>query len=140
MKKRSKKINKKMVLSVFLLILIIIIVTIIIVNKNKNNNMVESDVTELENTVYENMEVKNINMEYSDENNQTAISMTINNSTDNNIENETVNVILLNEEGNQISEMQTYIMSLGTGEEYDISVILKGDLRETKKIELIKVE
>ena len=58
------------------------------------------------------------------------------NSTQNPVENESLNAILVGADGEVLGQMQTWIQSLAVGEEYDISVVLNGNLTGTQSIQL----
>ena len=144
-KEKSVKMPAKMpVIMAAIVVIAIIVAIIIIITRNKGKQEQVGPTNEmvgitLQDTTYENMQVGNISMEYLDDNNQTMVSMTIYNTTDRTVQDEDLNAILLNENGEQVSSIQTFIKSLAPGEEYDISVVLKGNLTQTKSIKLEKV-
>ena len=82
------------------------------------------------------MTVNNVQMEYLKQNNETMVSMTINNTTNRKVVNERVTALLLNESGEVLDKMNTFIDSLDINEQYNISVIFKGDLTSTTQIVL----
>ena len=84
------------------------------------------------------MQVKNIEMEYLVANNETMVSMTIDNTTQNAVSQETLTAYLIDSKGNTIGQTKTYIESLNPGQQYSISVVLKGDLAATTQIKLQK--
>ena len=90
-------------------------------------------------TTYSDMEVKNIYMEYLKDEDKTMVSMSILNTTDTKVEDESLNAILIGSDENVLGQMQTWIQSLDVGEQYDISVILNGNLTGTKVVKLEKV-
>lgn len=140
-----RKIRKgKKMLIIFLIAVVVIIAAIFIV-KNIVNKEPETPVTEelpqviqLPETTYSNMEVKNIEMEYLKNNNETMVTMEIHNTTKNSVSKENLDAILIGPDENVIGQIQTYIQKLEPGEQYDISVILKGDLTATTQIKLVK--
>lgn len=139
-----KKIRKgKKMLLILLIAIVAIIATILIVNiVKKQNEPVEpeykDEVIPLPETTYSNMQVKNIQMEYLRNNNETMVTMEIYNTTTNTVENENLDAILIGPNEDVLGKMQTYIKKLSPGEQYDISVVLKGDLTATTQIKLVK--
>ena len=106
--------------------------------ENEDTNRQEKQTTqyELPDTSYRDMEVKDITMEYLEENAQTMVTMLIVNNTQNSIEDQSLNAYLINENGDIIGQTETYIASIEPNGEYSISVILKGDLTSTTQIKL----
>ena len=144
MKKVRK--GKKMLISLIAIIAIIVVVFAIVaitkaVKKNKENQSQEGQETaiSLPDTTYSDMEVKNIYMEYLKDEDKTMVSMSILNTTDTKVEDESLNAILIGSDENVLGQMQTWIQSLDVGEQYDISVILNGNLTGTKVVKLEKV-
>lgn len=144
MKKVRK--GKKMLISLIAIVAIIVIVFAIVaitkaVKKNKENQSQEGQETaiSLPDTTYSDMEVKNIYMEYLKDEDKTMVSMSILNTTDTKVEDESLNAILIGSDENVLGQMQTWIQSLDVGEQYDISVILNGNLTGTKVVKLEKV-
>lgn len=142
MKKIRK--GKKMLIIIAMAIVVIIAAIFIIkaiVNKDPGHGETPEDVPQiiqLPETTYSNMQVKNVEMEYLKNNNETMVSMEIHNTTENKVEKENLDAILIGPDENVLGQIQTYIQELNPGEQYDISVILKGDLTATTQIKLMK--
>lgn len=141
MKKIRK--GKKMLIILFVAIIVIIAAIFIIkgiVNKTPGGETPEEmpQVIALPETTYSDMDVKNIEMEYLKNNNETMVTMEIHNTTTNSVANEKLDAILIGPNENVLGKIQTYIQKLEPGEQYDISVILKGDLTSAKQIKLMK--
>lgn len=140
MKKMRK--GKKMLLLLLIAIVVVIIAVVIIKSINRQVEPEIPDDTQqvipLPETTYSDMQVKNVQMEYLKNNDETMISFEIHNTTSNNVEKENLDAILIGPDENVLGQMQTYIDALGPGEQYDISVILKGDLTSTTQIKLVK--
>ena len=148
MEKKTRKVRKgKKMLGIILIAIIaiiILVVAIVLIVRNVNNNEEttgeeQQSVIPLPDTTYSDMEVSNIYMEYLDDQDQTMVSMSILNTTQTAVENESLNAILVGADGEVLGQMQTWIQSLGVGEQYDISVILNGNLTGTQTIQLQKV-
>ena len=144
MKKVRK--GKKMLITAIVVIAIVILICAIVaitkvVKKNKDNKVQTEDevAISLPDTTYSNMEVKNIYMEYLKDEDKTMVSMSILNTTDKKVEDESLNAILIGSDEDVLGQMQTWIQTLDVGEQYDISVILNGNLTGTKVVKLEKV-
>lgn len=142
MKKIRK--GKKMLITLFMAIIVIIIAVFVIKGiVNKTPGGVEQpeetpQVIALPATTYSNMEVKNVQMEYLKKNNETMVTMEIHNTTENSVSEEKLDAILISKDENVLGQIQTYIKKLEPGEQYEISVVLKGDLTATTQIKLVK--
>ena len=142
MKKIRK--GKKMLITLFMAIIVIIIAVFVIKGiVNKTPGGVEKpeetpQVIALPETTYSNMEVKNVQMEYLKKNNETMVTMEIHNTTENSVSEEKLDAILIGKDENVLGQIQTYIKKLEPGEQYEISVVLKGDLTATTQIKLVK--
>ncbi len=143
MKKVRK--GKKMLMFAAIIVIAIIIAIVLIVTKvvNKKSDDTqtgnEESVISLPDTTYSDMQVNNIYMEYLADQDKTMVSMSILNTTTQTVEDESLNAILVGDNENVLGQMETWIQSLSAGEQYDISVILNGNLTGTKLIKLEKV-
>lgn len=143
MKKVRK--GKKMLMFATIIVIAIIIAIVLIVTKvvNKKSDDTqtgnEESVISLPDTTYSDMQVNNIYMEYLADQDKTMVSMSILNTTTQKVEDESLNAILVGDNENVLGQMETWIQSLSAGEQYDISVILNGNLTGTKLIKLEKV-
>ena len=137
--RKGKKIIGMISIAVIVLIIVIVAIVLIVRNagKNEENTVPEQQTAiPLPDTTYNSMEVTDVSMEYLDDQDQTMVSMSILNTTQNAVENESLNAILVGADGEVLGQMQTWIQSLGVGEQYDISVILNGNLTGTQSIQL----
>ncbi len=143
MKKVRK--GKKMLMFAAIIVIAIIIAIVLIVTKvvNKKSDDTqtsnEESVIALPDTTYSDMQVNNVYMEYLADQDKTMVSMSILNTTTQKVEDESLNAILVGDNENVLGQMETWIQSLSAGEQYDISVILNGNLTGTKLIKLEKV-
>lgn len=140
-----KKIRKgKKMLLIILAAIVVVIAAVVIVNiVNKSHKNPEgpeelNQVIPLPETTYSDMQVKNIQMEYLRNQDKTMVTMEIHNTTKNKVENEHLDAILIGPDENVLGQMQTWIKNLDVGEQYNISVILSGDLTATTRIKLVK--
>lgn len=143
-KKSEKKLKRILIIVLISIMLIIAIIAIIKSRKKEtpppDTNEPKMVGTQLEDTTYEQMKVTNIELQYLEENNETMVSMLIVNNTGRNVEKERLIATLLDSNGKQLKTTKTYIESLPSGKEYSISIVLKGNLSETKNILLKKDE
>ena len=102
MEKKTRKVRKgKKMLGIILIAIIaiiILVVAIVLIVRNVNNNEEttgeeQQSVIPLPDTTYSDMEVSNIYMEYLDDQDQTMVSMSILNTTQTAVENESLNAI-----------------------------------------------
>ena len=140
-----KKIRKGKKMLIILLVAIVVIIAAVFIIKGIVNKIPGGETPEetpqiisLPETTYSDMEVKNIEMEFLKNNNETMVTMEIHNTTTNSVANENLDAILIGPDENVLGQIQTYIQKLEPGEQYDISVILKGDLTAATHIKLIK--
>lgn len=139
--KKIRKGKKKLI--ILLLIIVAIIATVVIINIVKKPKAPEEHedqrkIISLPETTYSDMEVKNVQMEYLKENNQTEIRMEIHNTTSEKIEKEDFDVVWIGQDGQPLTTIITQIIDLEVGEQHGVSVVLPGDLTSTKEIKLIK--
>ena len=128
------------ILLIAVIAIIVVVVAIILIVRRVNEEATPEEpqqtVVALPDTSYKSMEVTDVSMEYLDSQDQTMVSMSILNTTDTPVENESLNAILVGADGEVLGQMQTWIQSLAVGEEYDISVVLNGNLTGTQSIQL----
>ena len=146
--RRKLKKGKIAVVAIAVVAIIAIIVVVLIVkNNNGGTGLIKKPlkdtqdktvVYDLPETTYSDMQVTNIEMEYLVDNNETMVSMVINNTTETPVMQETLTAYLIDKSDNTIGQTRTYIESLNPGEQYSISVVLKGDLTATTQIKLQK--
>ena len=144
--KRQIKKGKIAVVAVAILVVIIAIVLVVkFINKDSQGGKgkgqqqkQESVVYELPDVTYSDMQVTDIEMEFLEDNNETMVSMIINNTTDRQVENESLTAYLIDANGETVGSTKTFIASLAPGAQYSITVILKGNLTTTTQVRLQK--
>ena len=136
--RKGKKMLGILLIAIIAIIIVVVAIVLIVRNVNKDTTSEEPQqtVVALPDTTYKSMEVTDVSMEYLDSQDQTMVSMSILNTTDAAVENESLNAILVGADGEVLGQMQTWIQSLAVGEQYDISVILNGNLTGTQTIQL----
>lgn len=140
MKKMRK--GKKMLLILIIAVIAIIVALIIAKMVKKEPTPEETpkyeQVIQLPEIVYSGMEVKNIQMEYLKNNDETIIKMQIHNTTSKKVENEKFDILWIGPDGNILGKLDSSIENLEVGEEFDLNTILPGNLTETKEVKLVK--
>ncbi len=139
--KKMKKGKKLLLIAIIVLVVVLLVVLITNIVK-KNNTPKEPEnkdqVITLPETVYSEMQVTNIQMEYLKDQDKTKVSMIINNTSQRKAENENLDAILIGPNENVLGSMETWIDELDIGEQYKMEVILKGDLTATTQIKLVE--
>ena len=142
--KRKLRKEKVIIVLVAIVVIIVLVVGIVLLVKHKNGKdgkegtVEQAVIYDLPDITYSEMQVTNIEMEYLKNNNETMVSMIINNTTNNTVSKESLTAYLIDKDGKTLGQTRTYIESLAPGEQYSISVILKGDLTATTQINLQK--
>ncbi len=136
--RKGKKMLTILLIAIVAIIIVVVAIVLIVRKVGQEQTPVEPQqtVVPLPDTTYKSMEVTDVSMEYLDSQDQTMVSMSILNTTDTPVENESLNAVLVGANGEVLGQMQTWIQSLAVGEEYDISVILNGNLTGTQSIQL----
>ena len=151
MREEKRKIKKGKIIAVAIALVVIVIAVVLVVkfvNKDtedgkkgqagQQQQKEEAVVYDLPDITYSEMQVTNIEMEYLEDNNETMVSMIINNTTENAVENESLTAYLIDGNGETVGQTKTFISSLAPGGQYSITVILKGNLTSTAQIKLQK--
>lgn len=151
MREETRKIKKGKIIAVLAAVVVIVIAVVLVVkfvNKDTEDgkkpgasgqqSQEQAVVYDLPDVTYSEMQVTDIEMEYLEDNNETMISMIINNTTENQVENESLTAYLIDANGETVGQTRTFISSLAPGAQYSITVILKGNLTSTKQIKLQK--
>lgn len=146
-----KKQNKVLIILIgILLIILISIVAAFLVENKKNQNATINENTNttpstndaetemsLPNTKYKELEVTDIAMEYFPDNDETAVTMTINNNTEDTVENEVFNTILTGKNGEILGQIEdTAIALVYAGSKEQVTIVDSGNLTSAKGIKL----
>lgn len=148
MREEKRQIKKGKIAAVVIALIVVVIAVVLVVkfiNKDTEEGKTkgqqqkqEAMVYDLPDVTYSEMQVTDIEMEYLEDNNETMVSMIINNTTANQVENESLMAYLIDANGETVGSTRTYIASLAPGGQYSITVILKGNLTTTTQIKLQK--
>lgn len=121
-----------------ILIIIVLIVAGIIFFTNGSKSPKDKDGNYTIASDFENMIPKDISLSYDEETNLTTIKLKIENTTDKEIKNQEVDVMLYNEEGLLTTGVLMYIESIGAKSSVDRDAMLLGDFSDTKRVVLEK--
>ena len=148
MREEKRQIKKGKIAAVVIALIVVVIAVVLVVkfinkdteeSKSKGQQQKqEAMVYDLPDVTYSEMQVTDIEMEYLEDNNETMVSMIINNTTENQVENESLTAYLIDANGETVGSTRTYIASLAPGGQYSIAVILKGNLTTTTQVRLQK--
>lgn len=145
---KKNRIGQKILLILIIVIIVIILTILAIKIVNKSPKLEESPgieetpqeepMIQLPETEYNGMEVRKVQMEYLENNDETIIIMKIQNTTSSKVENEKFDILWIGPDEKILGKLESSIESLEVDEELDLNVILSGDLTETKEVKLIK--
>ena len=133
MRELNKKKVEILVIVAVLIINLIVVGIIMAVNKGESK---DNNTDNLNTSQFSNMKAQSLKIRYDEEKNQTYVDLIIKNHTEQNVEKETVNVMLLSEDNQIISGIQTYIEVITPGDEYSINITLLGNITGIKKVSL----
>ena len=137
-----EKLNKNKVIIVAiaaLAVIAIIAIIVILVNKTGNEGDGSSKVGTISNSAseFEALKVKNVELKYDEASNQTIIDFAIQNTTEEKVENLTVQIQLLNESENVMAGVETYVSTIDAKGEHKVNMMLGGNIKGIKKIKLV---
>ena len=119
-----------------LLVVAIIIIGIILFTKNNNNEKEQNPIAT--SSEFNNIKIKDISIEYKSETNITVVKFTLQNTSNNDINKETVNVMLIDKDGTELSGIQNYIEFIEAKGDYEAYAEMLGDFSRATKAELQK--
>ena len=128
-----EKLNKNKVIMVAIIAFIIILV-----NKSGKEGDISSKVGTIANSdsEFESLKVKNVEVKYDEESNQTIIDFAIENKKEEKVENLTIQIQLLNEKDSIIAGVETYVATIDGKGEHKVNMMLGGNIQGIKKIKL----
>ena len=118
-----------------IIVLLVVITIISLVGENKK----KEDENIAGNSEFETMQVKDLEMKYDEEKEETLLTYKIKNISDKEIAGQTINVMGLDENGSAAVASQIYIDVLEAGGEYNGKITIIGNVTDlVKKLELQK--
>lgn len=137
--RKGKKMLLILIIAIVAILAIIGIVKIIQNSKEPKEPEFEDQVISLPETVYSDMQVKDIHMEYLRDQNKTKLRMTIDNTSSRTVANEEFDAVFIGPNDETLGQMKTSIEGeLAVGEQYAVEVILSGDLTSAQSIKLVE--
>lgn len=138
-----KNINKTklaIVIIVALVVIAAIILGIIFLGKNKEDPYAKAGSISKTESEFEPLTVKDIEMKYVQEKNETIINFAIENKTDERVEKQKMKIQLLNENDQLIAGIETNEITIDPKGSHPINLTLAGNIQGIKKLKLVKPE
>ena len=139
-----EKINKtKLILIIILVLVVIAAITlgIIFLSKGNGENLgSKAGTISSTDSEFEPLRIKNVELSYPESGNETIIDFAIENTTDQKVEKQTIDIQLLNEDDGIIAGVQTYVETIDAKSEHKVNMMLAGKITGIKKIKLVKPE
>lgn len=137
--RKGKKMLLILIIAIVAVLAIVGIVNIVKNSKEPKEPEYEDQIISLPETVYSDMQVKDIHMEYLREQNKTKLRMTIDNTSTKTVSNESFNAIFIGPDDEILGQLPTSIEGeLAVGDQYAVEVVLSGDLTSAKSIKLVE--
>lgn len=134
-----KELNKtKLIVVIIMSLAVIALISLVIILTNKNNE--EKATKILTDSEFETLKVSNIEISYSEDGTSTNLNFQIDNETNENIENQTIDIQLTDENDGLISQTQVKISRISANSNYPIVITLGGKIEEIKKIKILQPE
>lgn len=137
-----EKLNKTKLIAIIIIVLVIItaiILGVIFANSGKEENETGSKAGSISSTdsEFEALKVKNIELTYSEERNETILDFVIENATDAKVEKSTIEIQLLDENDGLIAGVETYVETIDEKGVHPVNMMLAGNIQGIKKIKLV---
>lgn len=138
-----EKLNKTKLIAIIIIVLVIItaiILGIIFANSGKGeenelgNKAGSISATDSE---FEALKVKNIELSYSEERNETILDFVIENITDEKVEKSTIGIQLLDKNDGLIAGVETNVEIINEKGVHPVNMMLAGNIQGIKKIKLV---
>lgn len=140
----EKEINKsKLVITIIVALVLIaaIILGIIFLGGNNNEDPFKNagSISKTE-SEFDPLTIKDIELKYVEERNETILDFSIENKTDEKLENQTIKIHLLNENEQLISGLETEVSTIDPKGSYRVNITIAGKIQGITKIKLVKPE
>ena len=139
-----KEINKtKLVMAIILILVICAVITLIVISVNQNKKEQEEplaasgSISETE-SEFEELKVKDIELSYAEDDSETILNFSIENITDEKVEQQKIDIYLLDEDGGLISAIQTYVEAIEPNDSRPIPLKFAGKIQGIKTIKLVQ--
>lgn len=139
-----KKINKTKLIMIIIIALVVIaaiILGVIFLGKGGENDVDSKPGTiSASESDFETLKVKDIELDYSEERNETIIDFSIENTTEEKLEKLKIDIQLLDENDGLIAGVETNIETIDAKGQHKVNMMLAGNIQGIKKIKLVKPE
>lgn len=138
-----EKLNKTKVIAIVIIVLVVIaaiILGVIFANSGKEpENELGGKAGSISSTdsEFDALKVKNIELSYSEERNETILDFVIENGTDTKVEKNTIEIQLLDEKDGLIAGVETYVETIDAKSSHPVNMMLAGNIQGIKKIKLV---
>lgn len=136
-----KKLNKtKVALAIIIALLVIatIILGIIFWGKNKDKTYVNAGSISQTESEFEPLIIKDIELKYVEERNETILDFAIENKTDEKVEKQKIKIHLLDEKNGLISSLETNVSTIDPKGSHKVNITLAGNIKGINKLKLVK--
>ncbi len=136
-----RKLNKtKLVIAIIVALVVIaaIILGIIFLGKNKEKKSENAGSISKTESEFKALSIKDIELTYVKESNETKLEFGIENLTDEKIENQKLKIHLLDENESLISGLDYDIAIIDSKGTYNVDITLAGNIQNIKKVKLVK--
>jgi len=137
-----EKLNKSKVIIIAIIALLVITTIILVVIFSGKNNEDElgakSGTISSTESEFEPLKIKDIELTYKEDGSETIIDFSIENTTDEKVEKQTINIHLLDENDGLIAGVETYVETIDAKSSHKVNMMLAGNIQGIKKIKLVK--
>lgn len=140
----ERKINKtKLVVIIIIALVVIAAITLCVIflgGKNSNETYANAGSISKTESEFDTLTIKDIELKYVEERNETILDFSIENNTDDKLENQTIKIQLLNEKNELISGLETKVSTIDARGSHKVNITLAGNIQGITKIKLVKPE
>ena len=138
-----EKLNTKKIIIIVIIALVVvsaIILGIIFLGKNnvEEGKGGETGTISLTESEFEPLKVKDIEVTYKEDGSETVIDFGIENTTDEKVEKQTINIQLLDKDNGLIAGVETYVETIDAKSTHKVNMMLAGNIQGIEKIKLVK--
>lgn len=138
-----EKLNKSKVILIIILVLVVItaiILGVIFLNNDgdEGGKTSQSGTISQSESEFEPLRISDVVLDYVEEKNETTIDFAIENTTDEKVEKQNIDIQLLDAKGGIISSVQTYVETIDAKSKHKVNMMLAGNIQGITKIKLVK--
>lgn len=136
-----KNLNKTKLVVVIIVALVVIaaiILGVILIGKNKENPSANAGTISKTESEFEPLAVKNLEMTYNEEKNETLIVFLVENKTNERVEKQKMKIHLLDENDGLIAGLETNEITIDPKGSHKVDLTLAGNIKTIKKLKLVK--